>query len=91
MKYKEFEKAVDVLGLITKTSKSKVKQRYKELSKKYHPDVSDENEEKFQEINKSYKIIIKYMDNFRFDLTKNEFREQYPFSDKTKGDWLYYV
>jgi len=36
--------------------------------------------EKFQEINKAYKILIKYVDNFRFRFTKEEFGNQHPFS-----------
>jgi DnaJ-class molecular chaperone len=36
--------------------------------------------EKFQEINKAYKILIKYVDDFRFRFTKEEFGNQHPFS-----------
>ena len=46
-----------------------IKKKYKKLVKIFHPDVNDNNkeaEEKFKEINKSYKVLLK---NF---LSKNE-------------------
>ena len=36
---------------------SVIDQRYKELAKKYHPDMSTGDNEKFKEINKAHKII----------------------------------
>ena len=36
---------------------SVIDQRYKELAKKYHPDMPTGNNEKFKEINKAHKII----------------------------------
>lgn len=86
--YKEFEEAVDILGLIGLETKEKVKKRYLKVSKKYHPDMPNGDTEKFQEINKAYKIVNYYMDNFRFRFTKEEFQNQYPFSIYEDVDWI---
>jgi DnaJ-class molecular chaperone len=87
--YNEFEKAIETLGLIGLENKSEIKSRYLILSKKYHPDMPDGDNEKFQEINKAYKLISSYVDNFKFHFTKEEFSEQHPFSVPYTGKWLY--
>ena len=51
--YLEFEKAINTLGLIGLENKNEIKSRYLELSKKYHPDMPEGDNEKFQEINRS--------------------------------------
>ncbi len=53
-----------------------IKKRYKELSKQYHPDISDDSE-KMQKLNESYEILKKYIDNYRFSFSKEEIQKQY--------------
>jgi hypothetical protein len=45
------------------------------------------NIKKFQEINKAYKILMTYINNFKFKFTKEEFQEQYPFSTIKNKQW----
>ena len=45
----------------------------------------------FQDINDAYKLLIEYIENYRFSLTKEEFEEQYPFSQNNSKDWFYNV
>lgn len=78
MDYEEFEKAVDTLGILTKTSKKELKQRYLKLSKRYHPDMQEGSLQKFQEIKKAYDLLSSYMDSYSFMLDKEEFSKQYP-------------
>ncbi|WP_373071815.1 J domain-containing protein [Sulfurimonas sp.] len=78
--YKEFQQAVETLGLIGVETKDGIKKRYQKLSREFHPDMPDGSTEKFQEINKAYKILMEYVDNFRFRFTKEEFGNQRPFS-----------
>lgn len=87
--YYEFEKAIETLGLIGLENRNQIKARYLELSKKFHPDMPDGDHEKFQEVNKAYKIILEYVDNFKFHFTKEEFAQQHPFSVPYTGKWLY--
>ena len=78
MDYNEFEQAVDMLGVLTRTSKKDLKKKYLKLSKKYHPDVEGGSAEKFQELKDAYDMLSSYMDNYEFMFDKDEFLEQHP-------------
>jgi preprotein translocase subunit Sec63 len=80
--YEDFLNATQTLGLIGLETKEAVKKRYLKLSKKYHPDMPNGDTQKFQEINKAYKILESYMENFSFKFTKEEFCDQHPFGIK---------
>ncbi|WP_139452647.1 DnaJ domain-containing protein [Campylobacter armoricus] len=66
------QKACEILGLSENTSLEELKKRYRELAKKYHPDIlnannSDETKikegvRKFQEINESYEFLKQYLE-----------------------------
>ena len=63
---KEQNKAIFTLGLKLPLTLDKIKKNYKKLVKIFHPDVNGNNkkaEEKFKEINKSYKIILEKLKN----------------------------
>ncbi|MFA6788110.1 MAG: J domain-containing protein [Arcobacteraceae bacterium] len=85
--YDEFKKSVEILGLISLTTKAKVKKRYLELSKIHHPDMPQGDVVKFQELNRAYEILSFYMDNFRYTFSKEEFEDQFPFGVSQK-DWI---
>ncbi|RXK12121.1 molecular chaperone DnaJ [Halarcobacter mediterraneus] len=78
MDYKEFEKAVDLFGIITRISKKDLKQKYLKLSKKYHPDMETGSDEKFQELQEAYELLNSYMDSFVFSFDEDEFKTQFP-------------
>lgn len=62
----EIRTSLEILGISKKISKILVKKRYKELVKKYHPDLNKnfiDQEKKIREINKAYKILMKYIEN----------------------------
>jgi len=80
IKYTEFDDAVNILGLIGLENRNEIKKRYLFLSKKYHPDKEEGSTEKFQEITKAYKLILAYVDNFKFRFTLEEFADQHPFA-----------
>ena len=66
---KEENKALFILRIKLPLNLEKIKKNYKKLVKIFHPDVNGNNkkaEEKFKEINKSYKIILqKFKDEQR--------------------------
>ena len=49
----------EVLGIKKGAAADEIKKAYKELAKKYHPDVSKEHEaeKKFKEINEAYSVL----------------------------------
>ena len=88
MDYETFQKALDSLGIVSRITYTDLKEKYLKLSKKYHPDMPEGDAEKFKEISEAYKMIQKYMQDFRFQLNEEEFYQQNPFSKKS-GDWFY--
>lgn len=88
MDYEKFEKALESLGIVTKTTQEELKKRYLKLSKKYHPDMPNGDAEKFKEIDEAYKYLKQYMRTFKFSLDEDEFYKQNPFLKKSK-DWFY--
>jgi len=78
MDYNEFEKAVDMFGILTRVSKKDLKKKYLKLSKKYHPDMPDGSTEKFIELKKNYEILLAYMDSYYYSFDKEEFKHQFP-------------
>ena len=53
-------KALDVLGIKPPTDIRQIKKRYKELVKKYHPDLNREDEtaeEKIKQINAAFTVL----------------------------------
>jgi len=74
----EFQDAVEYMNLISLTSSKQLRAKYLELSKLYHPDTQTGNQEQFQRLQRSYKIIKNYIDNFRYVLDQEEFKRQNP-------------
>jgi len=86
--YDEFKEAVELLGLIGLENKEMVRERYLKLSKELHPDMPSGDTQKFQKLNHSYRVVNRYMDQFRFKFSREEFRDQYPFSFTNTHEWL---
>ncbi len=76
-KTQEIKQALDTLEVSTFVSFKEIRSRYKELSKKYHPDVCNDKE-KMLTINQAYELIKKYVENFRFSFDEEEINRQYP-------------
>ena len=69
----------EVLGLSKGASEDEIKKAYRQLAKKYHPDINKEPgaEEKFKEINEAYDTLSDPDKKARYD--------QYGFDDPTQG------
>jgi len=76
--FKDIDRARKVLDLGVTTSMKEIKDKYRKLSLKYHPDRHNnslkkkEYEEKIKEINNSYEILISYCIKYpiSFDIGK---------------------
>ncbi|MDO5853207.1 MAG: DnaJ domain-containing protein, partial [Thermoplasmata archaeon] len=72
----------EVLGVAKDASQDDIKKAYRQLAKKYHPDVSTEEKEvaeaKFKEISEAYEILSdpekrKLYDQYGHEGVKNSF------------------
>jgi Ca-activated chloride channel family protein len=58
-----------ILGIPSDADESAIKQAYRQLARRYHPDVSDEEEttERFREIQQAYEILVDPQQKEAFD------------------------
>ena len=74
-KYQDIKNALLELNLIAPITKKELKSSYKQLSKKYHPDL-DGDRKKFELIKESYTLLSNYIENYRYHLTEEEIDKQ---------------
>jgi len=79
----EIEAALETLSLPKLVSIKEIQSRYRELSKKYHPDINEE-ESKMIEINAAYLLLKAYADNYRFSFSEEEIQKQFPESNHAR-------
>lgn len=60
-----------ILEVEEKSSEEDIKKSYRNLSKKYHPDVNPQGAEKFKEINEAYEILGDVKKRADYDSLKN--------------------
>lgn len=76
----EIEKALEVLALPKLISKAEIKQQYHFLAKKNHPDIGG-SADRMEALNYAYKILIKYIEEFRYTFDEEEISKQFPGAD----------
>ncbi len=72
----DFKDYYEILGVPPEAEKKVIKQTYRQLAKKYHPDVNPGNkeaEEKFKKINEAYQVLSDAEKRTKYD----ELRAQY--------------
>ena len=87
MEYKDYYKT---LGLDKKASDEDIKKAYRNLARKYHPDVNKDPkaEEKFKEVNEAYQVLSDAEKRQKYDTLGSEW-QQYQRSGGQPGgfDW----
>ena len=76
----EIEKALNVLSLPKLISREDIKIQYRFLAKKTHPDKGGDAE-KMEQLNTAYKLLMKYIDEFRYTFDEEEISKQFPGAD----------
>ena len=81
--FEEINKARKILGLSDGATLKEIKDAYRYQSKKWHPDKCKKKDqkdchEKMKEINKAYKTILRYVDDYRYSLTEEKVMEENP-------------
>jgi len=74
---KEIKEALQFMQIPPLSSIRDIKRRYKELAKKYHPDLVGDDK-MMTELNKNYKILIDYCENYKFLFDEYEIKKQFP-------------
>ena len=79
MQYSELCAALLEFDLSERVSLRKIKERYRELVRHYHPDTGvNSDPEKIRRINEAYRILRSYCHEYLFNCSREEFLEQYP-------------
>jgi preprotein translocase subunit Sec63 len=93
--FNKIDKARKLLGLSQEATLEDIKEAYRNKAKQYHPDRSvqkqaKEHEEKMAQINQSYRILLKYIEEYRFSFRKEDVDRNSPDKDMRRffGDWL---
>jgi len=77
-KYEQITEARRLLNLSERATMNEIKTNYRDLVRQWHPDISEETEEKCTEatakINHAYEIIIAYCNDYKFSFSKEEVR-----------------
>ena len=79
MHYAELDAALQEFGFSERVSLRQIKDRYRDLARRYHPDHGSAAEmEKIQRVNQAYQVLRAYCQDYLFDCSHAEFLEQYP-------------
>ena len=70
--------ALEILSLPGFITKDDIKKRYRQLAKRYHPDLNGDDQGKMEEIVGAYKVLMEYIDDFHYSFDKEEISKQYP-------------
>jgi len=76
----EIDKALEILALPKLISKNEIKRQYHFLAKKNHPDVGG-SAERMEMLNHAYKLLLKYIEEFRYSFDDTEISKQFPGAD----------
>jgi len=76
----EIEKALEILNLPKLISKEDIKKQYHFLAKKNHPDLGGDVEN-MEQLNYAYKLLMKYIEEFRYTFDEEEISKQFPGAD----------
>lgn len=77
---KEINRALEILELPKFITQNDIKKQYRFLAKKYHPDLGGDVQ-KMEEINHAYRLLMKYIEEFRYTFDDDEINRQYPGAD----------
>lgn len=78
--FEQIDQARKILGLQDEVTLGEIKEAYRKLAMKYHPDRCREKrksncEKMFKEVNSAYETLILYCISYKFSLKKEEIEE----------------
>jgi DnaJ-class molecular chaperone len=79
MTYQELQTAREVFGLGERVTLGEIRNRHRELVKRYHPDAGNpDHPGQIREVNAAYHVLLDYVTHYSFSFAKEEFYEQNP-------------
>ena len=80
--FEEIEEARKLLGLAEAATLKEIKTAYKTLAHRYHPDkhngiASQEAQATMRRLNRAYKLLMDYCDNFKYRFTEEDVARTY--------------
>jgi len=73
-------KAKTLLGLSNKATLFEIKQRYRNLMQKWHPDKNPDDlktaQEMSSQINAAYEVLLEYCNNYEYSFKEEDIREK---------------
>ena len=73
----EIDNALNILALPKLITREDIKTQYRYLAKKNHPDIGGDVV-KMEQLNYAYKLLMKYIEEFRYTFDENEINKQFP-------------
>jgi len=94
--FKKIDAARKLLGLSSEATLREIKKAYREKVKKFHPDKTEDklekerNKEITAQINQAYKILLDYIEGYRFSFKEKDVMRNDPqkFMRRFSKDWL---
>jgi DnaJ-class molecular chaperone len=71
------EKALEILQLPRLVTRKDIRKQYLFLAKKNHPDVGG-NDQDMEQLNNAYKLLMEYIEEFRYTFDEDEIKRQFP-------------
>ena len=85
--FEEIDGARRLLGLGQNATLKEIKQAYRRMVKRHHPDVARESaeaEEKTSELNRAFQLLSEYCASYRYSFTEDDVRRAYPEEEVTE-------
>jgi len=83
--FNEIDEARRLLGLGEAATLKEIRSAYRRLAHHYHPDKHDsadeENNEMMKKLNRAYKVLVDYCNDYRYSFRKEDTSRTYPFDE----------
>jgi DnaJ-class molecular chaperone len=83
--FKEIDKARRLLGLGEKATLKEIKQAYRKMAFRSHPDrkgqAGNEKDDMMKQLNWAYKLLLDYVANYSYSFTEEDVAKYYPYEE----------
>ena len=83
--FEEIDKARRLLGLGDRVTLKEIKQAYRKMAFRYHPDrkgqVGDEKDDMMKQLNWAYKLLLDFVANYSYSFTEEDVAKCYPYEE----------